>query len=295
MPASHLQALLTIGEGTIGPAGRVARGEISEQRVDQLEADVRTDRFYRQLPEGVFIPDECVDGRLGGNLGPNAAGGTFTVVMGFALTGEQLRENGETAPKHAARVYRYLLDRGHRIGGHDDEQAHGPNCGCGAQDKLDNQDPSQPSILGYIERRSDDVRSAIESLGVEVSDNLHAKISSQATALRQEMYATTGADLRQAYVETAGDQSVSTLKGMHNEVLVVINTQEDTTLDRNAMAAEYHDEYEVFNVDAWAIKKSFDSMALSAEEANENYIAALYYNVATAAVLADSSLRVVVR
>jgi hypothetical protein len=296
MTAQHVREFLTIGEGAISPATRIAQGEIVEERVSQLEADVQTDRFYRHLPEGVIVPTECVDGRLGPwHLGPNAAGGSFTVAMGFALTDGQLREGNEPAPKHAARVFRFLMEHGQSVGGHVDMHAHGPNCGCGAQDKLDSQDPSQPSILRYIEQRSNDVRGVIEALGVEVSDETHAKVTMRSAQLRREHYATTGADIRQAYLDVAGEDSISTLVGDHKEVLTVINTQEGTTLDRSVMAQEYNDDYQVFNVDVWAIKKTFDSMALNPEEAHESFVAALYYNVATAAVLADSSMGVVVR
>lgn len=292
---------LVIGQGSIDPQTRVARGEITEQRIDELEARLRGDEFFTEIDEE-STPTKCVDGRGRADgeqeLDANAAGGTFSLVMADSLSGHNTyRHAGQKAFQHAKNLYGHLVKMGRKIGGHDDDHAQAPNSGCGAQDKLDNADADQPSILRYIANRSDGIRAFLSSVGVEVDDELHAKISANAGALHDEEYATNGADLRAVFTGTpgAGDDAVERLSGPHNEVVLVVNTKLGQTLDRQKVKAAFGDAYQVFNVDVWALLNGCTDTSLSPEEANERLVAALYYNVATAAVLAGRSLRVVAR
>jgi hypothetical protein len=234
-----------------------------------------------------------LDGRQ--ELGANAAGGTFSLVAADALSSGHYRHPGENAAEHARRLYKELLKQGYAVGGHDDDHALAPACGCGAEDKLDSTDTSQPSILRYIVRRSADIRQLLKSLGIEVDDALHERISGKAAQLMQEGYAAPGAALRQAFVDTVGEAGVERLTGAHHEVALVVNTQAGSTLDRQALRAAFGELYQAFNVDLPSLQKAAEIISLSAAEAREIFVAALYYNLATAAVLAGPSLRVLVR
>jgi cadmium carbonic anhydrase-like protein len=291
---------LTIGEGTIDPVTRSQAGIINDTTLAELVERLKTAEFYAVI-DPAAIPTKCVDGRSRADgrqeLGANAAAGTFSVVMADALTTNSYRSAGQTAYEHAKRLYNHLVSLGKLIGGHDDDRAQVPNCGCGAEDKLDTVAADQPSILGYLVRRGDDIRNVVVSLGVTVDDNTHQKLLLQADNLHQTHYAVTGADLRQAFLDTpgAGAASIETLTGTHNEVAVVINRQVGTTLNRQKLKAAFGDAYQVFNLDLAALRAACELLALSAGEAQEKFVAALYYNVATAAVLAGPGLRVVVR
>lgn len=77
--------------------------------------------------------------------------------MGDVLTGNRYRRPGEKAADHARNVYSEIIKHGGTIGTHDDTHARGPDCGCGAQYRLDNlETPAKPSILEYITRRGND-------------------------------------------------------------------------------------------------------------------------------------------
>lgn len=289
-----------IGEGAIDPQKRVDNGEITDTQIDNFSREVTRDEFQEPTDPNA-ISCGCVDGRCicGGSqeFGPNAAGGTFSLVMADALTTNSYRHEGEKAPEHARRMYAELIKRGHKIGGHGDEAASGENSGCGAQDKLDAVDKNQPSILNYIACRGDDVRQIIESLGVEVNDSLHKHIVGKAHALRAENYATNGAELRQAYVDSNdGDDSiVPDVEGKHKEVVLLVNTQDSTTLNRDRVKELLGDDMQAFNLDLYGLENGAEAVSIDAEEAQEKFVAALYYNVATAGVLAGPSLRMMVR
>lgn len=284
--------LLSIGRGTIEPAGRALDVEVLDDMIERL----RGDEFY--------VPTD--------RLRPNAAGGTLSLVVGDALTTGRFRRPGDTAKVHAKAVYTYLqktqnstdarrfipavcvdgrtpvkdgLENPAVVGGHDDE--HGPE-GCGAQKRLGD-------ILTYLSQHGDEVRGLMAAIGVDIDDTTHEATTARSASLLDEGYVSPGSELRQALVDVAGKQSVATLAGEHNEVVLVINTQDGTTLDRAKLREVFGDEYEAFNVDVAALKKSAEAMSLTPEEAQQKFVAMLYYNVATAAVLAGPSLRIVVR
>lgn len=298
MPQVREFSYLTLGEGAINPKERINSGEIAEQTVDQFAE--RIDDYYVELDSGILIPTKCVDGRgrLDGLrvLGYNAAGGTFSLVMGDALTYQRYRHSGEKAPEHAKRVFGELKKKEQTIGGHDaDHTVSEADCGCGAEDRLDDLDPAKPSILRYIARRGGDIRALLDSIGIDVTDEQHEMILANSQQLIAEHYATGGAALRDAFVETSGEESLERLTGSHNEVLLAINTQRGTTLDRAKIARELGPEYQAFNLDVPALEDGAGLLSIPPKEARAQFIAALYYNVATAAVLAGPSLRVVVR
>jgi Cadmium carbonic anhydrase repeat len=295
---SYSRFLLKIGEGRINPAERVVDGEITDAEIDQLLDCLESDDPYSRITEQV-VPVKCVDGRSRkdgrSHLGPCTAGGTFSLVMADALTNDSYRHPGENAFNHAKRIYDELTKSGYKVGGHDDDMAGGQACGCGAEDKLDSSDPRLPSILRYITHRGVDIRNTLKTIGVNVDNKLHAKIVSKSHELSRQHYAVSGFELRQAFLDVVGNSSIETLTGPHHEVALVINNQPDTTLNRHFLKVKFGDLYQAFDVDVAALKKSCELISLSESEAHDKFMAALYYNLATAAVLAGPSLPVVVR
>jgi hypothetical protein len=287
------QLLLGIGEGAIDPDTRIARGDISRDTVDDVCEALKSEELYDHIAAN-DIPRMCVDGRHSQD-GPCAAGGTFSLVIADALANNRYRQSGETAAEHATRYYQELTAVGQKIGGHDDDHQHGPFCGCGAQDKLDARDDDQPSILRYIAEKGDNVRSVLATLGVQVPDKLHTNITNRALDLRKEHYASSGKELRDVTQRIGGLDSIETVHGGHNEVVAVINMRAGTTLNRTKLRESYGDSMQVFNLDVVNLQKGTEYLALSTKEAAEQFIAALYFNVAALAVLAGPSLRIVVR
>jgi hypothetical protein len=288
---------LSIGEGAINPQERVAKGEITEAEIDGFAERMETDEFYDEVAV-LAVPNRCVDGRGRKDgvvrLGADAAGGTFSVVMADALTTNRYRQPGEKAPKHAQRLYEELQKNGYEIKVHDDDHATDPNCGCGAEDKLDSPEAADPSIVRYIVRRGDDIRGLLGALDIVVDDETHTLITGNAADLADTQYATNGAELREAAKNTAGEGASETYTGPHRELALGINTREGTTLNRQKITDTLGDKFQAFNLDVPVLKKAAELTSLSPREAEQKFIAMLYYNVATAATLADKSLRITV-
>lgn len=291
MPETEQLDIFKIGEGTINPEQRIQDGEINRGLMSEAAERLKTGEFYISI-DPKAIPNKCVDGRprLDGvqEPGPNSAGGTFSVVIADALTTNRYRQVHEKAPEHATRMYGELVKAGYKIGGHDADHAGENGCGCGAEDVLDNVDQNAPSIIRYMIQCGDDIRNFLARYGVEIDDATHQTLTSNATRLYQEGYATNGAELRDATKAEGGDESVETLTGPHLEGLLTINTEKGTTFDRVAFAKAFDGKIQAFNVDVWSLKNAAQATSLNEKEANQKFAAMLYYNVATAAVLSKN-------
>ncbi len=99
-----------------------------------------------------------------------------------------------------------------------------------------------------------------------------------------------------AVLHESSDEAIDTLRGTHNEVVIALNTRAGTTLDHEALAAEFGENYEAFCVDAWAFENSARLIASNPEDATEVYekiVALAYYNVATALALCGPTMEIV--
>lgn len=278
-----------IAIGSIDPQLRVDSGEILDDKVNELTQ--RLDEFYEQI-DAEAIPKWCVDGRgTDGEhpLAPNAAGGTYSLVVADALIdAEALLANNEkkTSADHAQRLFSALTNNGYDIGGHTDDHAEGENCGCGACDKM-------AQIFDFIANNIEVVSGFAAKLGVEINDDLKYKISQNARLLLANEYVSSGKKMIGVIEDKAGNDHVQKLTGSHNEVVLAVNTKSGTTLDRPALAKEFGDDYQAFNLDVWALKSGVEAIATNPEEEfPEKFAAAVVYNIATACVLAGPSLRV---
>lgn len=290
--------------GGIDPQLRAKAGEISDDRVDQLAAGigehyvwigdklVEVDGVKKPVSVDFLIPKWCVDGRWDEgetDLAPNAAGGTYSLVVGDALIdADSLIESKSTSASHGAELFTSLTASGYDIGGHEDSNASGENCGCGACDRM-------ATIIGFLGENIEELSQKAAALGANVSEDLKKKIATNAIKLVDSGYISSGAKMNKSIKETTNDSHSQKLLGSHNEVLLVVNTVEGTTLNRSSILDEYGDKYQAFNLDVWALKNGINAISISEAEANEKFTASILYNLATACVLAGPSLRVVVR
>lgn len=261
--------LLSTAVGTIQ-----ARGD-QRDRLEEFTERVASGEFHIQTDRSV--PSACIDGRCGGTVRPNAAGGTNTIVVAEDLTNDT--ETGYIETYHS--VAERLKTAGLPLGGHDDEHADGAKSGCGACDRL-------AEIYKFIAANSVTLKSIVESFDIAVPDKLNDLIVANASARND--FADGG--LIKAELENGGG-TVDHLRGAHNEVAAVLNLRVGTTLDRDALEAEFGPNYEAFNVDVWAFMN-----AAPVIESNVDYdaklVAMLYYNLATAHVLCGPEMRVIV-
>lgn len=276
-----------IAVGSIDPQTRVDSGEITIERVVEVADSLSS--YYELAVSERAIPKWCVDGRLdaeGLPLAPNAAGGTYSLVIGEALIdAEALLAAGETSATHGKRMFAGLAENGYEVGGHTDNHANEAKCGCGACDK-------QAEIISFVGNNVEELSKIAASLGVEISTETQQKIAENSHRLVSNGYVASGNEMINTLKEIGGDSAVQTLKDAHNEVALGINTKPGTTLNRRSLDSQYGSQYEAFNLDVWALKNGIDAISSSEEEAAQKFAAAVLYNVATAAVLAGPSLRV---
>ncbi len=286
--------IVELGEnamGTIGPEPRIKNGEITQAEVDAFVADIRTDEFYDEV----------------GELGPNAAGGTFSLVIADALTTRRFMQDGDKAAQHAKRMYQWLTDNADTpenrliiprqcidgrpvaagstpsqalIGGHDSD--HGKD-DCGAEKRLSD-------ILVFISTNGDILRQVTTSEGVAVDDATHSMIMSNAKQLLEDAYVSDAFSLRDSFTEVAGEESVTCLSGAHAEVAARKNRDPNITLNRARVQEIYGTKLEAFNVDAGVFPAAANVISITPQEAQQKAVALEYYNTATALVLAHSSL-----
>jgi hypothetical protein len=270
----------------------LAEGAI-EAREDQRE---RLEEFTRRVALGEFhvktdvkIPVGCIDGRNSADglaPKPDSAGGTESIFVADDLTTKRLAGRDESTVQGYRNTLAYLQFKGYPVGGHDDDHAPHDNpdsSGCGANDKL-------PLIYNFIARQGDALRAVAASLGVHTSDESFANIMANAVG-RTEF--SNGRELLDALNE-AGSDHVDPLVGKHNEVVAVINTKEGATLDRVALAEEFGEQYEAFNVDVWSFREAAQITSETEEEVEAKIFAMTMYNLATAHVLCGKNMRVVV-
>lgn len=250
-----------------------------ELRNDQRE---RFDEFVTRVSSGEFhvsadglIPSACIDGRPGGGLRPNAAGGTNSLVVAEDLINSKQESYDLTYQDGLKKI----AAAGFVVGGHDDGHASDEKSGCGACDRLSD-------IYAFIATNGDVLRDVARQLGVSVQDELHEKIVANA-ASRQDF--SSGSELKKRLDENDG--TVDHLRGEHNEVIAVINMRPGTTLDREALEKEFGQEYEAFNVDVWSFASGAEVLSGNPSEATT---AMIYYNLATAHVLCGPAMQVYV-
>jgi hypothetical protein len=312
---------LSIAEGSIGPDSRPVSEKLRATDINLyantvVECYVVVDAEQHANPNLVggqkLIVRKCVDGRPDEagefDIDPSAAGGTTSAVIGDALGPQAHRFGGANAATHALEIFTALDEAGYSIGGHDDNHAALPDAsGCGAEDRL-------YEILDFIRQNgSTKIKPFLERIGVQVASSnvkeikdIDTFITDRADALIKQKYVVPGGELRAAMVRVAGEKSIRRLANKHLEVALAINTEAGTTLDRNLLADRFAaqlalndsdadpKQFQVFNVDVWALRNMADALAASPEQADLMFFGMLYYNVATAAVLADSSVPVLV-
>lgn len=269
--------------------GTIEAGDGQTERLDELTERVRTGEFSRPIewagPEKMTLV-RCVDGRVpeGGMnpLGPNSAGGTESLFVADDLTAKRFAAPDGTTASGYANVLAFLKTAGYTVGGHTDTHASGSASGCGANDKL-------PLIYAFIAERGDDIRRTAATFGVAVADMTHELIINNAAA-RTDF--SVGANLLDSLKKNAEPRFLDVLSGSHQEVLTYLNAAPNTTLDRDALVAEFGAAYQVFCADVWAFGDAARLIATSEDDALQKSAALVYYNIATACVLAGPRMRV---
>lgn len=271
--------------------GEIAEGSIGETietrpRLEELTQRLGNGEFHVETP--IVLPCGCIDGRCGGNVRPDTAGGTLSLVVADDLLSQQYAGDGSTL-EAARNVYEYIAEAGYEVGGHTADEVHGDGAsGCGANDKLQ----AIYRIIGS--EKSATIRELAGAFGATVSDETHQSIIEGAT--RRSAFSSGESILNEVILPIGGEDSVDTLVGEHKEVVAVVNHRTGTTLDRDALEREFGKDYEAFNIDAWSFENGARALYPDADDATiERTVAAMvYYNIATAIALCGPTMRVIV-
>lgn len=213
--------------------------------VDEVTERLASGEFHR--PTNVTVVCDCVgDSRSDaahGVLHSNSAGGSESLMVADDLTAKRFAKDtdGSTLAQYKATLA-FLHESGQQLvvilpG------ATAPGSGCGANDKLS-------AIYGFMAANGDALRDMAATLGVQVDNATQELIIGNATA-RTEF--ANGIDLLDI-LQAQPDAHTALLQGKHREVVAVI-TRPGTTLDREALRAEFPD-HQAFNLDAWALSNT---------------------------------------
>lgn len=280
--------------------GKIEAGPDQQERLDEITERVGSGEFHRDIDWDAefwglaMLLARCVDGRIpegGANpLAPNSAGGTETLFVADDLTTKRFASEDGTTLGGYKNIVKALKDT-YVLGGHTGSHAHDQMSDCGANDKLN-------LIYAYMANHGDVLRDITAKLGIEVSNDDHKLIVGNAAARTQF---SDGADLLKTLEDNAPEEFVDNLHGDHREVVAAINMRKGTTLDRDALAAEFGPDYQSFNIDAWAFEEAAKVISfegedgkVNADEVRQKVIAMAYYNLATTLVLVGKKMRVVV-
>jgi len=272
-----------LGKGTIGPENRA---DIEFEKLLRMQTRVASGEF--NVPVDGIVPDVCVDGRTKDDgtrkMSPSAAGGTLSTVYARKLADNGLLEE-DNCLELTSKTVELFTKSGYGTGVHGDD--HG-DCGCGACMRA-------PEIFQHIADNSEKIVAALSALGVKISPESQQSIASNAkkTLNSGKFFAVDRASVLKAAQISGADYEG--LVGVHNELLIAINTREGTTIDRAMIREVFGEQYDLFVVDVWAFRNAAEKTNITGyeEQTDRVYDAMLMQNVATASILGHKSLSIV--
>jgi hypothetical protein len=245
------------------------------------------------VPATQNIIGACMDGRPGSTAEavPNGAGGGLL----YLVTDRLVRGNSDSINEANARVLGRIGQIPATVHVHRDDYAHGEDAGCAAADKVG-------AIFTIIAQHGEQLRSLATELGLgsDSSDEAHQQIIRHAAdesklvmASGNDLVAMVDAQLTKSAEPTGAHTDI--LRGNHHEAAVVMNQRTKTTLDRQALAQEFDQRYQAFNIDTWAFAPSAEALYPGDPTAQQYATTAmLYYNLAAIMALCGPHMTVTV-
>ena len=262
----------------------------------------RAVEFIQELGEHYVLAVQniigaCMDGRPGSvaEAVPNGAGGGLL----YLVTDRLVRGNSDAINEANTRVLGQIGQIPATVHVHRDDHAHGEDAGCAAADKVG-------AIFTIIAQHGEQLRSLATELGLgsDSSDEAHQQIIRHAAdesklvmASGNKLVTMVDAQLAKNTDNTdePTDAHTDMLHGNHHEVAVVMNQRAGTTLDRRALAQEFDQQYQAFNIDTWAFTPSAEALYPGDPTAQQYATTAmLYYNLAAIMALCGPRMTVTV-
>lgn len=248
---------LGFGEGGISHNDRT---DVEPELKAKVEAIIQSDEILVAVDtdkDGVMLDDDgCGDGRGVKNIFEGVVerfkslnrakvfGGAPAMVASAAVG------LGMAKGKKLVAVFEgginSLKDKMIGFGGHTDEHAHGPNCGCGAIDKA-------PQAIANAVKYESEIRSTIEALGISDDglDDVYADYRDYAAEIAGDgTYQ--GVEVMSQVVESG--KVVKKLADAHNEMYIVLNTKRGMTVNQELIRRVSDGKIQVFGVDVWRMQ-----------------------------------------
>jgi hypothetical protein len=252
------------------------------------------------LPVNPRAKTRCIDGRHDDelderNLGPQVPGGAPGAALAFRLGVDKDDLMRGTFLRDAEVMIGTYLRLGFPPGGHRDEHSLGKSlAGCGAIDGMD-------KVLAAMTspKLVDDHKRVVKLLlGPNFNRDNYLRVMGAAVVVngRSEDYFRNREEIIDI-LEKRAAKSIATLKGDHQECIVVVNLVPGTTLSSNRLCDSY-DGIQAFGYDLWRSMEMATKLLPRPDQSldRERFVMArVMTTVATLMALTDGSQRLVLR
>ncbi len=282
--------------GKVSAGGLIQSGKTSKKIIDY--AVERLNEFY--VPVNPGAKTRCIDGRHDPELdekflGPQVPGGAPGAALAYRLGVDEDDLTRGTFLTDAEAMIGNYLRLGFAPGGHRDDHSRGKSTvGCGAIDGMD-------KILAAMTDLSlvDDHKRVVKLLlGSQFNRDNYLRVMGAAVLVngRSEDYFR-GREAVIDILEKRANKSIATLKGAHQECIVVVNLVPGTTLSSNRLSDAF-DGIQAFGYDLWRSMQMADKLMPRPDQApqRERFVMArVMATVATLMALTDGTQRLVLR
>lgn len=282
--------------GGVSAKQLVHEGKTSEKTLNQAVEQLND--FYVKVDEQAKT--RCIDGRHDpksneAHLGAQVPGGAPGAALAYRLGVDEDDLTRGTFLSDAETMIGNYLRLGFAPGGHRDEHSEGQSTvGCGAIDGMD-------KILMTMTRPElvDDHKRVVKLLlGKDFNRDIYLRIMGAAVLVngRSEDYFRDRESIIDI-LEARNKKSIATLKGNHQECIVVVNLVPDTTLASNKFSSAF-DGIQAFGYDLWRSKQIANKLLPRPDQQEERerfVMARVMSTVATLMALTDGTQRLVLR
>jgi hypothetical protein len=282
--------------GKVSAKSMIAAGTTSQKIIDF--AVEHLNEFYVQV--NPRAKTRCIDGRHDPeleerNLGPQVPGGAPGAALAYRLGVDKDDLTRGTFLADAEAMISNYLRLGFAPGGHRDEHSLGKSTvGCGAIDGMD-------KILAAMTQQGlvDDHKRVVKILlGPKFDRDNYLRVMGAAVVVndRSEEYFRGREDIIDI-LENRAKKSIATLKGDHQECVVVVNLVTGTTLASNRLA-DGLDGVQAFGYDLWRSMEMAVKLLPRPDQAQDRerfVMARVMTTVATLMALTDGTQRLVLR
>ena len=283
-------------QGPVSARALITSGETTQSKIDH--AVLRVNDFYVSV--NPKAKTRCIDGRHDPeldetNLGPQVPGGAPGAALAYRLGVDKDDLTRGTFLDDAESMIAQFIRLGFAPGGHRDENSAGKSgVGCGAIDGMDNILAAMTNPL-LVE---DHKRIVKTLLGGDFNRDNYLRVLGAAQVVngRSEEYFRNREQIIDI-LEKRYAKSISVLKGVHKECLVIVNMVPGTTLSSNRFADTY-DGIQAFGYDLWRSKQIAERiLPLPSQELDRQrfVMARIMASISTLMSLTDGSQRLVVR